>query len=48
VDNFDAAGHQSAESVIDHVYAQWPAALAEQREWLLERAARRARGPGHE
>jgi 2-oxoisovalerate dehydrogenase E1 component alpha subunit len=48
VDNFDVAGHQSPESVIDHVYAKWPAALAEQREWLLERAARRAGGPGHE
>jgi pyruvate dehydrogenase E1 component alpha subunit len=48
VDNFEAAGTQAPESVIDYVYAKWPAALAEQREGLLERAARRAGGSGHE
>lgn len=44
---FDNAGTQSPESVMDHVYAQWPAALAEQREWFLERAQRRAGGEEH-
>jgi pyruvate dehydrogenase E1 component alpha subunit len=48
VDNFEAAGTQAPEAVMDHVYAQWPQALAEQREWLLERAARRAGDAGHE
>jgi pyruvate dehydrogenase E1 component alpha subunit len=48
VDNFDAAGNQSPEAIMDYVYAQWPAALAEQREWLLERVARRAGGSAHE
>ncbi|WP_339523692.1 pyruvate dehydrogenase (acetyl-transferring) E1 component subunit alpha [Pseudomonas sp. EL_65y_Pfl2_R96] len=48
VDNFDAAGLQAPESVIDHVYAQWPQALAEQREEFLERVARRTGGSVHE
>ncbi|MBB2494553.1 pyruvate dehydrogenase (acetyl-transferring) E1 component subunit alpha [Aquipseudomonas ullengensis] len=48
VDAFESAGTQPVTSVIDHVYAQWPAALAEQREMLLERAARRAGGLHHE
>jgi 2-oxoisovalerate dehydrogenase E1 component alpha subunit len=48
VDNFESAGQQAPESIIDHVYARWPAALVEQREMLLERAARRAGGAGHE
>lgn len=48
VDNFQSAGLQAPESIIDHVYARWPAALVEQREMLLQRAARRAGGPGHE
>ncbi|CAD5107504.1 pyruvate dehydrogenase (acetyl-transferring) E1 component subunit alpha [Zestomonas carbonaria] len=39
VDNFEAAGRQPVESVLDYVYAQWPAALADQREMLLERVA---------
>jgi pyruvate dehydrogenase E1 component alpha subunit len=47
VDNFDSAGIQAPESVIDHVYAQWPAPLADQREWFLERAARRNGGENH-
>ena len=48
VDNFEAAGTQAPESVLDYVYAQWPAALAEQREVFLERLARRAGGADHE
>lgn len=48
VDNFEAAGTQAPESVLDYVYAQWPAALAEQREMFLERLARRAGGADHE
>ena len=48
VENFENAGNQPVESVIDHVYAQWPAVLADQREALLERAARRAGGASHE
>lgn len=48
VDNFEGAGNQAVASVIDHVYAQWPAVLADQREALLERAARREGGAGHE
>jgi pyruvate dehydrogenase E1 component alpha subunit len=48
VDNFEAAGLQAPESVMDHVYAQWPQALAEQREEFLERVARRTGGSGHE
>lgn len=47
VDAFEAAGIQPVESVFEHVYAQWPAALADQREMLLERAARRG-GECHE
>ena len=41
VDNFEAAGTQPVEAVLDHVYARWPTALAEQREMLLERVSRR-------
>lgn len=41
VDNFESAGVQPVEAVLDHVYARWPAALGEQREMLLERVARR-------
>ncbi|WPC05998.1 pyruvate dehydrogenase (acetyl-transferring) E1 component subunit alpha [Pseudomonas benzenivorans] len=41
VEAFEAAGEQPLDSVFDHVYAQWPAALAEQREMFHERAARR-------
>lgn len=40
VERFEAAGNQPVESVIDHVYARWPTPLSEQREMLLERAAR--------
>lgn len=41
VEAFEAAGNQPLDSVFDHVYGQWPAALAEQREMFHERAARR-------
>jgi len=41
VDAFESAGVQPVESVLDYVYAKWPAALSEQREMLRERAARR-------
>ncbi|WP_166365431.1 pyruvate dehydrogenase (acetyl-transferring) E1 component subunit alpha [Pseudomonas akapageensis] len=47
VDNFEGAGLQSPESIVDHVYARWPKALAEQREEILERAIRHAGGSGH-
>ncbi len=47
VDNFEKAGTQLPESVIDHVYAKWPIPLADQREWFLERAARREGGVDH-
>lgn len=47
VERFEQTGEQPPESVIDYVYAQWPAPLADQREWLLERAARRQGGEHH-
>ncbi|WP_397449726.1 pyruvate dehydrogenase (acetyl-transferring) E1 component subunit alpha [Pseudomonas sp. NA-150] len=48
VEVFESAGTQAPESIIDYVYARWPEALAEQREWLLERVARHARSADHE
>lgn len=48
VERFENAGTQAAASIFEHVYAQWPAALAEQREALLESAARREQGARHE
>lgn len=47
VDAFEGAGTQAVESIMDHVYATWPAALAEQREMLRERATRREGGASH-
>lgn len=41
VEAFEAVGEPAPQAAIDYVYARWPAALAEQREWLVERAARR-------
>lgn len=41
VDAFEAVDEPPAEAALEYVYGQWPAALAEQREMLLERAARR-------
>lgn len=48
VNAYEAHELQPAISAMDHVYARWPAALAEQREWFLERVARRAGGEHHE
>ncbi|WP_295471408.1 pyruvate dehydrogenase (acetyl-transferring) E1 component subunit alpha [uncultured Pseudomonas sp.] len=48
VSAYEGTTAQLAESAVDHVYAQWPAALAEQREWFLERVARRGGGEHHE
>lgn len=48
VESFEAAGMQPLGSVLDYVYARWPAALAEQREMLGERLARRQGGEHHE
>jgi len=39
---YEALEPQPALAALDYVYAQWPAALSDQRELLLERAARRA------
>lgn len=39
---YEALEPQSALAALEYVYAQWPAALSDQRELLLERAARRA------
>ena len=41
VETFEATPVPPAEAALEHVYGQWPQALAEQREWLRERAARR-------
>jgi 2-oxoisovalerate dehydrogenase E1 component alpha subunit len=41
VEAFEATPMPPAEAALEHVYGQWPQALAEQREWLRERAARR-------
>jgi pyruvate dehydrogenase E1 component alpha subunit len=41
VEAFEAVGDPPAEAALNYVYEQWPAALAEQREMFLERAARR-------
>ncbi|MFI8610569.1 pyruvate dehydrogenase (acetyl-transferring) E1 component subunit alpha [Pseudomonas sp. NPDC077649] len=47
VEAFEATLMPPAEAALEHVYGQWPQALAEQREWLRERAARREES-GHE
>jgi 2-oxoisovalerate dehydrogenase E1 component alpha subunit len=39
---YEALEAQPALAALEYVYAQWPAALSDQRELLLERAARRA------
>jgi pyruvate dehydrogenase E1 component alpha subunit len=41
VEAFEAVAEPPAEAALEYVYAQWPTALAEQREMFLERAARR-------
>lgn len=49
VARFDAIAAPSPESLFEHVYARWPAALAEQRDAWRERMAQRpAGGPGDE
>jgi pyruvate dehydrogenase E1 component alpha subunit len=45
---YEAIGQQPAESAMDYVYAQWPAALADQRELLQARAARQLNGGRHD
>ncbi len=39
---------RAPQALFEHVYARWPAVLEEQREQLLERAARRQGGAEHE
>jgi 2-oxoisovalerate dehydrogenase E1 component alpha subunit len=43
---YEAAPAPAPQAAIDYVYKQWPQALAEQREWLLERAARSQQAAG--
>lgn len=45
VERFETFAAQAPQALFEHVYARWPAALEEQREQLLERAARRQGGP---
>lgn len=45
VECFETFAAQAPQALFEHVYARWPAALEEQREQLLERAARRRGGP---
>lgn len=44
VERFETFAAQAPQALFEHVYARWPAVLEEQREQLLERAARRG-GP---
>lgn len=48
METFEAAGVQPLVSALEHLYARWPAVLAEQREMLEERLARRQGGEHHE
>lgn len=45
VERFETFAAQAPQALFEHVYARWPAVLEEQREQLLERAARRREGP---
>lgn len=45
VERFETFAAQAPQALFEHVYARWPAVLEEQREQLLERAARRQGGP---
>lgn len=45
VERFETFAAQAPQALFEHVYARWPAVLEEQREQLLERAARRRGGP---
>jgi len=44
VEAFEAVTCPAPQAAFDYVYAQWPAALTEQREMFLERASRREEG----
>lgn len=48
VEAFEGVGEPLAEAALAHVYAQWPAALSEQRDMFLERAARHQGEADHE
>ena len=48
VERFETFAAQAPQALFEHVYARWPAVLEEQREQLLERAARRRGGAEHE
>lgn len=48
IDAYEATPAQDPQSVFDHLYARWPAPLAEQREQFAERIARRTQGADHE
>ncbi len=48
IDAYEATPAQDLQEVFLHVYADWPAALAEQREQFAERVARRTQGADHE
>ncbi|MBG7088712.1 pyruvate dehydrogenase (acetyl-transferring) E1 component subunit alpha [Pseudomonas aeruginosa] len=48
VERFETFAAQAPQALFEHVYARWPAVLEEQREQLLERAARRQGGAEHE
>ncbi|MBV2133764.1 pyruvate dehydrogenase (acetyl-transferring) E1 component subunit alpha [Pseudomonas sp. MAP12] len=48
IDAYEATPPQDLQEVFRHVYADWPAALAEQREQFAERVVRRTQGADHE
>lgn len=48
VATFEASVAQPPQSLFEQVYAQWPKALAEQRDELDQRVARRAQEAGHD
>ncbi|MGV8844409.1 MAG: pyruvate dehydrogenase (acetyl-transferring) E1 component subunit alpha [Pseudomonas sp.] len=48
VERFEQMTNEPPQAILDYVYAQWPSVLAEQRDMLLERAARRRAGVDHE
>lgn len=48
IEAYEATPAQDPQEVFEHLYASWPAALAEQREQFAERVARRQGGSDHE
>lgn len=48
IDAYEATPAQDPQEVFEHLYASWPAALAEQREQFAERIARREGEADHE